>query len=293
MKIILGETSGFCHGVKRAVENAENELKKTKESVYCLGEIVHNKQVIENLKKKGLIIINNIEDAKGKTIIRAHGVGKEVYQKAKKKNIDLVDLSCPKVIKIHEIAEDYSKNGWYIFLVGENTHPEIIGTSSFCGKNYSIIGDIAQLQDAIDVFIKSKIKKLAIIVQTTYDSHAFDVMTEAVHKKLGNNIQIEIRKTICMATELRQKETSKIAKKVDCMIIIGGKNSSNTNKLYKIASKDCKNVMFIQTKNDIILDEIKRYQAIGIMAGASTPKNSIDEVIKTIKKVKLVEAKKG
>ena len=290
MKIILGKTAGFCHGVKRAVENAEIELENTNKLVYCLGEIVHNKQVIENLEKKGLITIDNIEEAKGKTIVRAHGVEKEVYKKAKDKNIDLVDLTCPKVLKIHEIAENYAKKGWYIFLIGKKEHPEIIGTSSFCGNNYYVISKIEDLPKAIDVFNKTKIKKLAVISQTTYSLYGFDIIVEKLKKSIDNNVEIQVKKTICMATELRQKETEELSKNVECMVIIGGKNSSNTNKLYEIALKNCNNVFFVQNKNDICLNKIKKFQTIGIMAGASTPKSSIDEVMEMIKGAELIEA---
>ena len=126
MEVVLGKTAGFCYGVKNAVEGAKKELENAKEKVYCLGEIVHNKQVVDELKKNGMVFIENIEDAKGKTIIRAHGVKKEVYDVAKKNNIELKDYTCPNVLKIHEIAEEYANDGYYIFLCGSKVHPENI-----------------------------------------------------------------------------------------------------------------------------------------------------------------------
>ena len=135
MKILIGKTAGFCYGVKRAVEGAENEIKNSKTPVYCLGEIVHNKQVVEDLKNKGITFVEDINSAKGTTIIRAHGVPKEIYEKAQQKNIELKDYTCPNVLKIHKIAEEYAKKGYFIFLCGSKKHPENLGTISHCSKN--------------------------------------------------------------------------------------------------------------------------------------------------------------
>ena len=139
MEIIVGKTAGFCFGVKRAVEGSEEVLKNTQEDVYCLGEIVHNRDVVEDLKQKGLKFIDNIQESKGKTIIRAHGVPKEVHEYAKQNDIHLIDYTCPNVLKIHDIAYEYSQKGYYICLCGSKTHPENIGTLSYCGENVSVI----------------------------------------------------------------------------------------------------------------------------------------------------------
>ena len=139
MEIIVGKTAGFCYGVKRAVESAENEVNNSKEQVYCLGEIVHNKQVVNELKEKGIKFVKNIDEANNKTIIRAHGIPKEVYEKAKQKNIEIIDCTCPNVLKIHKIAKEYADNGYFIFLCGSKTHPENLGTISYCGENVYVI----------------------------------------------------------------------------------------------------------------------------------------------------------
>lgn len=283
MEVIVGKTAGFCYGVKRAVEGAEEELKKGNDVVYCLGEIVHNKQVVEELKKEGIKFIERIEEAKKITIIRAHGVPKQVYKEAEKINIELKDYTCPNVLKIHEIADEYSKKGYYIFLCGNEKHPENIGTISHCGKYFSIIEKENDVYKALENFKNSKLQKLLLISQTTFSLEKFYIIKEIISNELQKDIELVVKNTICKATEFRQKETEEISKRVDYMIIIGGSNSSNTKKLYEIAKKNCKNCSCIETQNDLDINKLKKYNKIGIMAGASTPKKNIEEVVKKIK----------
>lgn len=283
MEIIVGKTAGFCYGVKRAVDGAEKEIEEAKEPIYCLGEIVHNSKVIENLKNKGLIFIDNLEDSKGKTIIRAHGVAKQIYDIAKNEDIELKDYTCPNVLKIHKIAEEYANKGYYIFLCGSKKHPENIGTLSYCGKNVFVIEKVDDAIKGIEEFEKSKISKLLVISQTTYSLEKFYIIEEVIKNELPRNIEIMVKNTICKATELRQKETEEISKKVDFMIIIGGANSSNTKKLYDIAKNNCKNCVCVESLKQLKLEELKEYGKIGIMAGASTPQESINEIINIIK----------
>ena len=295
MEVILGKSAGFCYGVRMAVEGAKKELEKIREkgkntSLYCLGEIVHNKQVINELKENGLVFIDSIEESKGETIIRAHGIKKEVYEIAKNRNIELKDFTCPNVLKIHKIAEEYAKKGYYIFLVGNKNHPENIGTLSFCGDNVSVIEDEDDVLSVMEELENSDIKKLLIIIQTTYSVERFKKIEKIIKENLEqydkeNNIKIEliIKNTICHATELRQKETEEIAKKVDYMIIIGGKNSSNTKKLYEIGKKYCDNCVCVETADELAIDLIKKHGKVGVMAGASTPKEIINEVVNILK----------
>ena len=283
MEIIIGKTSGFCHGVKNAVDKANEELEQSIGTVYCLGELVHNKHVTNSLKEKGLIFIEDIEKAKGKTIIRAHGVTKEIYKKAEKLKIELKDLTCPKVLKIHDIAEEYSNNGYYIFLVGLANHPETIGTFSFCSKNCSIIENISDIEQAVTRFSKTNIKKALLITQTTFNLRKFEEISNLLKEMLEKNVELKVINTICLSTELRQKETEELSQKVDLMLIIGGRNSSNTNKLYEISSKHCKNVIFAESVGDIDVSFIKQFEKIGVMAGASTPRESIDNIVNFIK----------
>ncbi len=282
MEIILGKTAGFCYGVKTAVTNAEEKLKEYK-NVSCLGELVHNGEVIKKLEKLGLSVVENIEDSKSKVIIRAHGISKDIYKKAEALNIEVFDFTCPFVLKIHNIAEEYSKKGYYIFLIGGKKHPETIGTISFCGKNSCIIEKEEEIKEAIKKLEESKIKKLLIIVQTTFSLEKFSSFVKKIKNEISDDIKLEIKNTICSATKIRQEETANISKEVECMIIIGGKNSSNTKKLYDISKENCENTLIIETKNELNIDEIKKFKKIGIMAGASTPNDSIEDVIELIK----------
>lgn len=282
MEIIVGKTAGFCYGVKRAVEGAKEIVNNQKEKIYCLGEIVHNRQVVEELENEGITFIENIEEAKNKVIIRAHGVPKNVYEKAKELKIELIDYTCPNVLKIHDIANEYSKKGYYIFLCGSKNHPENIGTISYCGEYLSVIEKEEDVFKALNKLIKSGVKKVLLISQTTYSLEKFYIVKEIIKNELNKDIEIIVKNTICRATELRQKETEDISKKVDYMIIIGGVNSSNTKKLFDIAKKNCKNSVCIETAEELKFREPQNYNKIGIMAGASTPKKSIEEVIQKL-----------
>lgn len=285
MEYIVGKTAGFCYGVKNAVEKSEEALEK-EHPICCLGEIVHNKRVVEDLEKKGIIFIENLNQNinKRKTIIRAHGITKDVYESANKNGINLLDLTCPKVLKIHKIVSEYSENEYYIFLIGSKKHPEIIGTASFANNNVSIIEDFYDIDISIDNFKKSNRQKLAIVVQTTFSLQKFAEITEKIKEKIENlHVDIEIINTICNATKIRQEETEEMSKSVDYMIIIGGKNSSNTKKLYEISKKNCINTVCIESANEINKENLKQGNIVGIMAGASTPQCSINEVIELVK----------
>ena len=287
MDIIVGKTAGFCFGVKRAVEGSINQTESNTDDrqIYCLGELVHNRQVVKKIENKGIKIINNInqiESNNSSLIIRAHGVPKEEYENAKLKQIKLIDYTCPYVLKIHNIAEQYKDKEFYIFVVGNRLHPEVIGTISYCGEKYSVIEDEKDIEYAINSFLKEQNNNLLIIVQTTFNKDKLKVIEKNIIKNLNSNIHIEIKNTICSATEERQKETEKISKEVNLMIIIGGKNSSNTKKLYEISKNNTKTLL-IETSEELDIESIKEYDKVGIMAGASTPKESIDEVIESLK----------
>lgn len=285
MEIIVGRTAGFCFGVSNAVNEA-NKLLEANKKIYCLGELVHNKQVSKDLENKGLIEINNIEDAENSVIIRTHGVTKKIYNKANQMGLNVIDLTCPKVLRIHKLAEEYAKDGYYIILIGHSAHPETIGTISFCGDNYGIVEDDIEIYNELKKFYKTNIKKLLILEQTTFSLEKFEKIKTIIENEVKNKcIELEIKRTICDATRLRQEETEKISSTVDFMIIIGGKHSSNTNKLYEIAKRNCKNSVLVETKNEINLQEVKKYNKIGIMAGASTPQKSIDELVEILSKI--------
>ena len=285
MEIIIGKNIGFCFGVKRALEGTLNESKNNNKVVYCLGELVHNKDVINDIKNNGIIIINDIDEIKennSKLIIRAHGVDKKIYAKAKQRNIDVIDFTCPLVNKIHNIVEKYKNQDYYIFLIGNKNHPEIIGTVSYCGDNYSIIENIEELEINIDKLLKTEFKNLLVVVQTTFSTNKFNDMEKKINEKLNDKLNIAIKNTICNSTEQRQIETEDLSKKVDLMIIIGGKNSSNTKKLHEIA-KRYTNSLLVESDKDVDLKLLDGCNKIGIMSGSSTPQSIIDLLVKKLK----------
>lgn len=284
MKIIIGENAGFCYGVKRAVEGTLNILSNGKKT-FCFGELVHNKIVINDLEEKGAIFVDNLNEVTENVVIRAHGVSKDIYDYMKKNEINFFDYTCPNVLNIHSIAEEYAKKGYFIFLLGDSKHPENIGTISFCGNNSFIIENETCVNKAIENFNITKINKLLIIAQTTFSVKAFNNIVNEIKSTIDGKVELVIKNTICNATEIRQEETEKLSKEVDFMIIIGGKNSSNTKKLYDIASFNCKHAICIENKDELDLEKIKGFNKIGIMAGASTPRNSIDEVKEEIEKI--------
>lgn len=283
MEIIVGKTAGFCYGVKRAVDGANEEIKKQKKT-YCLGEIVHNKEVVKKLEQKGMKFIEKLEEAEKNTnvIIRAHGVPKEIYENADEKKINLIDLTCTKVLNIHKIVEEYNERGYFIVLCGSKNHPENIGTISYCPNNNFILENEKQIEFLLNYIEENKIRKILLIAQTTYSTEKFIIIEKELKENIGENIEVIAKNTICMATQLRQEETKEISQKVEYMIIIGGKNSSNTKKLFDISQKYCKQSICIENSKELDENELKQYKNIGIMAGASTPKESIEEVLKKI-----------
>ena len=281
MKIIQGKLCGFCAGVDYTIKEAKKSLKENK-TVYCLGEIVHNEKVIESLENEGMITVQNIEEVPNgsKLIFRAHGEAKEVYETAKRKNIDVIDLTCGKVRAIHINVEREKENS-FIIIIGKKSHPEIIGTKGFAGDNSSVIENEEDIKISYEEYKKTNLKKVYIVAQTTFSSLKFNGLVEKI-KEVFDNAEIIVKNTICDATENRQKEVEEISKKVDKMLIIGGKHSSNTKELANIAEKNCKNVYLIQDKDDLKSLKFNDYDTIGIMSGASTPREVVEEIKKGI-----------
>ena len=277
MEIVVGKLAGFCPGVQTTVEKA-NKILDEKGKVLCLGEIVHNKQVIEKLEKRGMKTISNIEEApNGSTVIfRAHGESKEVYKRAEEKGIEIKDLTCGKVKAIH-IKVEREKENSFIIIVGNRKHPEVVGTKGFAGKNSFVIESSDDVLDSYMEYEKTNIGRVFVVAQTTFSSSEFDKIAEEIKDNFAE-ADVIIDKTICDATSLRQNEVRDLAKDLNNMIIIGGKNSANTKELAEIAKEYCKNVYHIQTKEDLKDLDLLNIDKIGIMAGASTPKESIIEV---------------
>lgn len=284
MEVILGKKAGFCPGVRNTVIKAKKNLEK-KGKIYCLGQLIHNPFVVKKLEEKGLIVVENILDVPNGAdlIVRAHGIPKKTYEDIEAKHINLIDLTCPKVLNIHKKIAEYRDLGYYIIYIGEKRHPETIGSISFAGENCGIVENIDDINNIIEDLIKKDIRNITIISQTTFSMEKFEQFVKIIKMKIPKESNLEVNKTICDATKLRQIETKEIARQVELMIIIGGKKSSNTNKLYDIAVRECNNAIFVETIDNLYLNYVKRFKKVGVMAGASTPQDMIDEIVEILK----------
>ena len=285
MEVIVGKNSGFCSGVKNAVKKAEEQVL-TNQKIYCLGELVHNNQVIDSLEKKGMITVNNLEqiDNGEKVIFRAHGEPKEIYELAYRKKLEIIDLTCGKVKIIHDKV-DKQKENCFIIILGEKKHPEVIGTKSFAGENSYVIENEDDILDAYMKFENTSLSKVYIVGQTTMSNKLFNDLSKEIEKKFVH-VECIIDKTICNATQIRQEETMNLSKDFHTMIIIGGKNSANTKALAKISEENSKNVYCIETADEIKEENFINIDRVGIIAGASTPEQSIEDVKNKLKNLK-------
>ncbi len=271
MKIKIAEYSGFCYGVKRAVEIA---LESYEIETYTYGPIIHNGEFQKKLERNGVFIETDLEKIENKNlIIRSHGVKKSVYEEAKANNINTIDATCPYVKKIHKIVEEeYNKNR-KIIIIGDENHPEVIGINGWCKDSANIIKKVN--------FILSNLKKsdrISVVCQTTFNLELYDTIKTRLMNKFDDIIFFD---TICLATVNRQSSAEKLSKEVDLMIVVGGKNSSNTNKLFEICKKNTK-TLFLQTEKDFYLSDLTNVNSIGIVGGASTPEWVINNIIKKI-----------
>ena len=273
MEIMLAKTAGFCFGVKRAVDTVYEQVDKG--NVYTYGPIIHNEEVVKDLQSKGVRIIENDEELEkleeGTVVIRSHGVRREIYDIIREKSLELVDATCPFVKKIHNIVDKDSAKGKQIIIIGNKNHPEVMGIVGWCNQSPIVL---ESEEEARNLTISEK-KDISLVAQTTFNHKKFNKVVE-IFKEKGYNITVY--NTICNATEERQKEAASIAKQVDAMIVIGGMNSSNTQKLYDISKKECANTYYIQTLVDLDLAAFESVGRVGITAGASTPNQIIKEV---------------
>ena len=274
MKVELAKSAGFCFGVEKAVNTVYEEAKKENEIVYTLGPIIHNEEVVKDMKKRGVEAVK-IEDLaslpKGTVIIRSHGVSRDVYNFVKNSGHRVVDATCPFVKKIHAIVSVQSGKGKTVVIIGNPDHPEVMGIKGWGDKNTYAVENIEQF---INLGLK-KDKEIIIVAQTTFNHKKFQ---EIIDKILLLGYDVRCFNTICNATQERQAEAKKIASNVDAMIVIGDKKSSNTGKLVEICQEECKNTVFIQTLEDLDYDALLSVDSVGITAGASTPKHIIEEV---------------
>lgn len=278
--IKVAKTAGFCYGVKLAVEKVYEEIETGVKPIYTFGPIIHNEEVVEELEKKGVRIVNTAEElqniSEGTVIIRSHGVAKNVYDLIEARGLTCVDATCPNVKRIHRIVSENGKQGKTIIIIGSDKHPEVEGIKGWCNGPVDVI---ATAEEAKNLDYESG-TQVCIVSQTTFNYNKFQELVEILEKKSYDKF---VYNTICSATEKRQMEARQIACEADTMIVIGGRHSSNTQKLYEICRKECENTYYIQTPVDLDSKPFQCIGCVGITAGASTPNNIIEEVRKHVR----------
>lgn len=277
MNVELAKTAGFCFGVKRAVDTVYQQIEQYRgEKIFTYGPIIHNEEVIKDLRSHGVEVLNDEEELKTAdadvVVIRSHGVAKYIYDIMEERGITCVDATCPFVKKIHKIVAEKSAEGSYIVIVGNGEHPEVQGIRGWAGEQVTVV----QTQEDAERFeLPDKDQKVCIVAQTTFNYNKFKELVEIISKK---RYDIVVLNTICNATKERQTEARQIAARVDAMVVIGDKRSSNTQKLFEICKEECLNTYYIQTLDDLDLNQLGSVETVGITAGASTPNKIIEEV---------------
>ena len=275
MDVTGAKTAGFCFGVKRAVEKVYEQIEKGKTPIYTFGPIIHNEEVVRDLEERGVKVLETAEELRqltdGVVVIRSHGVGKDIYDILEKNGIEIIDATCPFVKKIHRIVSEQNENGRRVIIVGNGKHPEVEGIKGW-GNDDTLVIETAEEFEKLQI---SDGEKLCIVAQTTFNYNKFQDLVEKISK---TRYDILVLNTICNATQERQVEARQIASQVDVMIVIGGRNSSNTQKLYEICRRECKETYYIQTLKDFKPEKAGSVRSVGITAGASTPNQIIEEV---------------
>ena len=273
MKILLAETAGFCFGVNNAMNIVYNLLKDGKGKIYTLGPIIHNEQVVSDLKKEGVDVISDLSEATehAKIIIRTHGVTPDIYEGFQKNQLEMIDATCPYVRKIHKLVREKYLEGYTIIIAGDKEHPEVKGINGWCDKKAYIADNTGDVDD-----IPQLDNQCCLVAQTTITKEKFESIFNKLKEKCKNIIKFD---TICNATSSRQEEAEKLAQISDVMLVIGSRKSSNTQKLFEISKKYCPSTYFIETYGDLPPINIEKINTLGITAGASTPERIIKEVI--------------
>ena len=280
MKVKTAKTAGFCFGVKRAVDKVYELIENGVSPIYTLGPIIHNEEVVSDFEKKGVTVISEEDIPKlreGTVVIRSHGVGRRIYDMLKTAGISFVDVTCPFVLKIHRIVERESRAGKQIIIFGDPSHPEVKGICGWCEGSCTVLRN----REDAENFVPDPGRIPCIVSQTTFNYNKFKELVEILCKKRYDNNVLNIDNilnTICNATEERQKEAQSIAGEVGTMLVIGGRHSSNTQKLFEICKEECENTYYIQTPVDLDSEMFHHSSYVGITAGASTPKKIIEEV---------------
>jgi 4-hydroxy-3-methylbut-2-enyl diphosphate reductase len=284
IKILLSAPRGFCAGVERAIEIVEKSIQKYGAPVYVRHEIVHNKYVVDDLKNKGAIFVEELEEIKDKSrpvIFSAHGVPKKIPKDAKNYNMTYIDATCPLVSKVHREAENLHKAGYHLILIGHQNHPEVIGTM---GQLPDGSIDLIQNEDEAKSYKTNKEDKISYVTQTTLSVDDTEEIIKILKEKFPN-IKEPMKEDICYATTNRQMAVKNIAKKCDLFFVIGSRNSSNSVRLVEVAKKSgCSNSQLIHSQSEIPYELIEKCKTIGISSGASAPEILVDDFINKLKK---------
>ena len=282
-EVVRAANSGFCFGVKQAIEKTEEQVRLNKEGkrIFTCGPLIHNKLVTDDLESKGVSILNNLDEATENDvlIVRSHGEGKTFWDEVKNRNLNVIDATCPFVSKIHTLVSDAAKEGYQVVIVGDKDHPEVKGIKGWSGENAIIVNSPEEAKMITE-------DNLFLVCQTTIKKEMLDSIVEVLDKL---NKKYTVKNTICNATALRQKNCMELAMTSDAMVVIGGKNSSNTQKLYEIAKKYCLNSYFVEKIEDLPLHHLTKCNKIGVAAGASTPECVIKEVIAIMSEMNMMD----
>ena len=281
MEVTVAKSAGFCFGVKRAVDTVYREIESGEKPVYTFGPIIHNEQVVEDLENRGVQVIHSEDELEGLSggtvVIRSHGVSRDVCEKIEARGMKIVDATCPFVKKIHRIVDEEGRKGRHVVIIGSADHPEVQGIMGWASGPVTVMHTAEEAES----FVPENGKPISIVAQTTFNYNKFKDLVEILCKKrYDNNVLniLNILNTICNATEERQREAKSIAGEVDTMLVVGGRHSSNTQKLFEICKKECENTYYIQTPVDLDSEMFHHSSYVGITAGASTPKKIIEEV---------------
>lgn len=281
MEVTVAKSAGFCFGVKRAVDTVYREIESGEKPVYTFGPIIHNEQVVEDLENRGVQVIHSEDELEGLSggtvVIRSHGVSRDVCEKIEARGMKIVDATCPFVKKIHRIVDEEGRKGRHVVIIGSADHPEVQGIMGWASGPVTVM----HTAEEAEIFVPENGKPISIVAQTTFNYNKFKELVEILCKKRYDNSVLnmgDILNTICNATEERQKEAQNIAGEVDTMLVVGGRHSSNTQKLFEICKKECGNTYYIQTPVDLDSEMFQCSSYVGITAGASTPNKIIEEV---------------
>ncbi len=282
-EIKTAKTAGFCFGVDRAMKLVNEEVEKNSGRIATLGPIIHNSDVVEDLKRKGVRIIDSVSELEEgeKAVIRSHGVGRKIYDELSEKGNEYIDATCPFVARIHKIVREKTEEGYYILIAGDRNHPEVQGIVGHCDENCFVFKDETELKGFFEKKYTKIQKKLAIVAQTTYNILVWGECMRAIPEDDENILVFD---TICNATSQRQSDAALLSKEADIMIVVGGRNSSNTVKLFNVCSENCQSY-HIENADELYSLNLKNADKIGITAGASTPAYIIKEVQNTMAEI--------